>query len=89
VGLLRAVPRVSGPLGSVASIPGSPPDLLRLPIGCSYAPRCPYAIDECRAADPPLAPVDTPGHQAACIRWKHVADVLGSNAEVPVAEKLA
>jgi peptide/nickel transport system ATP-binding protein len=89
VGLLRAVPRVSGPLGSVASIPGSPPDLLRLPIGCSYAPRCPYAIDECRAADPPLTPVDTPGHQAACIRWKHVAEVLGSNAEVPVAEKLA
>ncbi|HEY3126061.1 MAG TPA: ABC transporter ATP-binding protein [Candidatus Limnocylindria bacterium] len=89
VGLLRAVPRVSGALGSVASIPGSPPDLMRLPKGCSYAPRCPYAIDECRAADPPLVAVDTVRHQAACIRWKHVAEVLGSNAEVPVAEKLA
>jgi len=89
VGLLRAVPRVSGALGSVASIPGSPPDLMRLPVGCSYAPRCPYAIDACRAADPPLVPVDTPRHRAACIRWKHVAEVLGSNAEVPVAEKLA
>lgn len=89
VGLLRAVPRVSGALGSVASIPGSPPDLMRLPKGCSYVPRCPFAIDECRAADPPLIPVDTPEHQAACIRWKHVAEVLGSNAEVPVAEKLA
>jgi len=89
VGLLRAVPRVSGALGSVASIPGSPPDLMRLPVGCSYAPRCPYAIDACRAADPPLIPVDTPRHKAACIRWKHVAEVLGSNAEVPVAEKLA
>jgi len=89
VGLLRAVPRVSGALGSVASIPGSPPDLMRLPKGCSYAPRCPYAIDECRAADPPLIAVDTPRHQAACIRWKYVAEVLGSNAEVPVAEKLA
>ncbi len=89
VGLLRAVPRVSGALGSVASIPGSPPDLMRLPKGCSYAPRCPYAIDECRAAEPPLVAVDTVRHQAACIRWKHVAEVLGSNAEVPVAEKLA
>jgi peptide/nickel transport system ATP-binding protein len=89
VGLLRAVPRVSGALGSVASIPGSPPDLMRLPVGCSYAPRCPYAIDACRAADPPLVPVDTPKHQAACIRWKHVAEILGSDAEVPVAEKLA
>src|ERR1700704_796243 len=60
VGLLRAVPRVSGALGSVASIPGSPPDLMRLPVGCSYAPRRPYAIDTCRAAAPPLVPVDTP-----------------------------
>lgn len=89
VGLLRAVPRVSGALGSVASIPGSPPDLIRLPVGCSYAPRCPYAIEACRAADPPLVPVDTPRHRAACIRWEHVAEVLGSDAEVPVAEKLA
>src|SRR5436190_13510958 len=31
--------------GSVASIPGSPPDLIRLPKGCTYAARCPYAID--------------------------------------------
>jgi oligopeptide/dipeptide ABC transporter ATP-binding protein len=80
---------VSGALGSVASIPGSPPDLMRLPKGCSYAPRCPFVIDACREADPPLLPVDTPHHEAACIRWQHVAGVLGSNAEVPVAEKLA
>jgi hypothetical protein len=33
--------------------------------------------------------VDTPRHDAACIRWQHVAQVLGSNAEIPVAEKLA
>jgi peptide/nickel transport system ATP-binding protein len=89
MGLLRAVPRVSGALGSVASIPGSPPDLMRLPKGCSYAPRCPFVIDACREADPPLLPVDTPDHEAACIRWQHVAGVLGSDAEVPVAEKLA
>jgi peptide/nickel transport system ATP-binding protein len=88
LGLLRAVPRVSGALGSVVSIPGSPPDLVRLPKGCSYAPRCPYAIDACRAAEPPLIPVDTPQHTAACIRWQDVADVVGL-AEIPVAEKLA
>ena len=88
LGLLRAVPRVSGALGSVVSIPGAPPDLVRLPKGCSYAPRCPYAIDECRAAEPPLIPVDTPRHEAACIRWEHVAKVVGT-AEVAVVEKLA
>src|SRR5919198_3627430 len=88
VGLLRAVPRVSGALGSVASIPGSPPDLVRLPKGCSYAARCPFAIDACRDAEPPLIPVDTPQHVAACIRWQDVARVVGT-AEVAVAEKLA
>jgi len=89
VALLRAVPRVSGALGNVTSIPGSPPDLVRLPPGCSYVPRCPFAIDACRAQDPPLLAVDTPDHVAACIRWEHVAAAIGSNAEIPVAEKLA
>ena len=89
VALLRAVPRVSGALGNVASIPGSPPDLVRLPPGCSYVPRCPFAIDACRTADPPLLAVDTPNHEAACIRWEDVAAAIGSDAEIPVAEKLA
>ena len=83
VGLLRAVPRVSGALGSVASIPGSPPDLIRLPIGCSYDAALPVRIEACARRDPPLAP----GRHATtstprCIRWEHVAEVLGSDAEV-------
>jgi peptide/nickel transport system ATP-binding protein len=88
VGLLRAVPRVSGALGAIESIAGSPPDLMRLPPGCAYAPRCPFAIDACRAAIPPLVPVDTPRHEAACIRWQDVAAAVGT-AERPVSEKLA
>ncbi len=88
VALLRAVPRVSGVLGAIESIPGSPPDLIRLPPGCSYAPRCPFVIDNCREAEPPLVAVDTPAHDAACIRWKDVAKAVG-NAERPVAVKLA
>jgi peptide/nickel transport system ATP-binding protein len=89
VGLMRAVPRVSGALGSVASIPGSPPDLIRMPPGCKYYPRCPFHIDECLKADPPLEQVDTPKHEAACIRWEAVAAKLGSMENAPVAEKLA
>jgi peptide/nickel transport system ATP-binding protein len=89
VGLMRAVPRVSGALGSVVSIPGSPPDLIRLPRGCSYYPRCPFHVDQCLQEDPPLLQVDTPQHEAACIRWEAVAAALGSDAEAPVAEKLA
>jgi peptide/nickel transport system ATP-binding protein len=88
VGLLRAVPRVSGAMGAVASIPGSPPDLIRLPPGCTYVPRCPLAIAACSEREPDLVPVDTPNHDARCIRWKMVADQVGS-AEVAVAEKIA
>jgi len=88
VALLRAVPRVSGALGAIESIPGSPPDLIRLPPGCPYVPRCPFAIPQCSEAEPPLLAVDTPDHDAACIRWKDVASKVG-NAERPVSEKLA
>jgi peptide/nickel transport system ATP-binding protein len=88
VGLLRAVPRVSGLIGAVASIPGSPPDLIRLPPGCTYVPRCPLAIAACSDREPDLVPVDTPGHDARCIRWQIVAEQVGT-AEVAVAEKIA
>jgi peptide/nickel transport system ATP-binding protein len=74
LGLIRAVPSVTGALSDVMSIPGSPPDLIRLPPGCSYYPRCPLRIDECMAAEPSLEPVDTPRHTAACIRWRIIAE---------------
>lgn len=88
VGLLRAVPRVSGALGSVVSIAGSPPDLIKLPEGCTYHPRCPFVIDECKVQEPELLAVDTPQHDARCIRWRHVAEVIGTS-EAVVAEKMA
>jgi peptide/nickel transport system ATP-binding protein len=78
VGLLRAVPRVSGELGALASIPGSAPDLVRLPAGCAYEPRCPFAVERCREEDPALVAVDSPQHTAACIRWQAVAESVGS-----------
>jgi peptide/nickel transport system ATP-binding protein len=88
VGLLRAVPKVSGAMGSVESIAGSPPDLIRLPPGCTYAARCPFVIDACHEREPDLLPVDTPAHDARCIRWQAVAEKIGS-AEIAVAEKVA
>ena len=78
LGLLRAVPRVSGALGNLDSIPGSPPDLIRLPPGCTYHARCPFGVDACLDAEPPLLPVDTPRHDAACIRWQAVAETVPS-----------
>jgi peptide/nickel transport system ATP-binding protein len=51
----------------IEAIPGSPPDLRRLSPGCSFAPRCKFAISGCHAAVPPIGLV-APGHTACCIR---------------------
>ncbi|WP_193048266.1 dipeptide ABC transporter ATP-binding protein [Mycolicibacterium baixiangningiae] len=73
VGLLGSVPRLDASQGArLVPIPGAPPSLAALPPGCPFAPRCPLAIDECRAAEPELIEV-APGHRAACIRTEHVA----------------
>ncbi|MBI4587195.1 MAG: ABC transporter ATP-binding protein [Candidatus Rokubacteria bacterium] len=74
LGLLRSVPRLDEPRKSKLNpIDGQPPDLTRLPPGCSFAPRCQYAIDRCASDVPPLRPVGD-GHDSAC--W--VADQLGN-----------
>jgi len=78
VGLLRAVPRVTGELGALSSIPGTTPDLVHLPAGCAYNPRCSFAIERCRQEDPALVAVDSAQHAAACIRWEAVAEGVGS-----------
>jgi oligopeptide/dipeptide ABC transporter ATP-binding protein len=49
---------------------GEAPDAVRIPPGCRFHPRCPLAIDACRAQDPPLgrpAAATNDGHVAACI----------------------
>jgi peptide/nickel transport system ATP-binding protein len=50
----------------IATIPGSPPDMRRLPPGCSFAPRCPRRLPACIATLPaPRFP--EPGRMAACL----------------------
>ena len=71
VGLINAVPPITGDLVQLKSIPGTPPNLLELPEGCKFHPRCPYMTEECKAADPPLLRVG-PGHTAACIHHDQV-----------------
>jgi peptide/nickel transport system ATP-binding protein len=72
VGLLGSVPRLDAAQGArLVPIPGVPPSLAELPRGCPFAPRCPLAIDECRAAEPELLPMG-PDHRAACIRTDQV-----------------
>ncbi len=74
LGLLRSVPRLDEPReAKLTPIDGQPPDLTRLPPGCSFAPRCRYAIARCQVEVPPLMGI-ADSHLSAC--W--VAETLGS-----------
>jgi peptide/nickel transport system ATP-binding protein len=73
VGLLNAVPPIAGEeFTPLTAIPGSPPDLLAMPTGCSFHPRCPYATDLCARQAPPLFKVGD-GHLAACFHHDRVS----------------
>ena len=75
-GLLASTVHDQAPEEDIAAIPGSPPDLRRLPPGCSFAPRCSLAMEACRQGFPdPVYP--EPGRMARCLR---VADVLRPHA---------
>ena len=79
LGLLRSVPRLDQPRKArLDPIDGQPPDLANLPLGCSFRPRCKFAIEKCATQVPPLMQVET-GHLAAC--W--VTDTLGGKEKGP------
>jgi oligopeptide/dipeptide ABC transporter ATP-binding protein len=65
--LLEGSPKVSNPSHTrLLAIPGRPPNLLDLPKGCAFAPRCAFATDQCREERPELEAADEPGHTFAC-----------------------
>jgi oligopeptide/dipeptide ABC transporter ATP-binding protein len=71
-GLLAAAVDVDTPESEPLSIPGSLPDPLRLPSGCTFHPRCSFATPECVTADLHLEPVAA-DRQAACLHSDELA----------------
>lgn len=65
MGLLNAFPTLESAAGELIAIPGSPPNLLRPPAGCRFAPRCPFATELCHTEVPDTVEI-SPGHTAAC-----------------------
>ncbi|HZS43912.1 MAG TPA: ABC transporter ATP-binding protein [Blastocatellia bacterium] len=76
-GLLRSVPRLSKEgvdrRNRLETIEGTVPNLLNLPPGCNFAPRCRYRIQECTTGEIPLLPVNE-NHQSRCIRLYEIGD---------------
>ncbi|MCX7845195.1 MAG: ABC transporter ATP-binding protein [Dictyoglomaceae bacterium] len=71
MGLIRAVPTVTASMRELISIPGSPPDLIDLPQGCKFHPRCEYKIDKCLKEEPKLTKAFY-NHHTACIKWESI-----------------
>ncbi|HOS80476.1 MAG TPA: ABC transporter ATP-binding protein [Anaerolineae bacterium] len=76
IGLIHAVPTLTAHRDHVSSIPGSPPDLIDLPSGCKFHPRCPLADQRCREEEPELAPASEAHHWVACWNWQSASDRL-------------
>ncbi|SVB60623.1 uncharacterized protein METZ01_LOCUS213477 [marine metagenome] len=80
IGLLNAIPRFDkGDRDRLQMIEGEIPDPSDRPSGCSFNPRCPWAVDKCSVSEPSLLPIG-PAHTSAC--WETAA-VL--KARSPVA----
>ena len=74
IGLLGAVPRLDGKQDLLPTIPGNPPNLVRLPAGCPFQERCPHVHSPCRESAPAL---QANGHKGGLRAFS------GSNKEMP------
>ncbi|QNE83050.1 ATP-binding cassette domain-containing protein [Streptomyces rutgersensis] len=72
-GLLDSIPRLDQKGRELYAIKGLPPNLLAIPPGCAFHPRCPQAREVCRTDVPPLYEVD-PRRRSACHFWKETLD---------------
>lgn len=80
--LLGSIPKIADPSHTrLLAIGGRPPDLVVPPKGCNFAPRCPYAQQQCLDDEPPLVET-TPGHFHRC--WFPV----GSEANLEIRARL-
>lgn len=75
-GLLDSIPRLDQKGQELFAIKGLPPNLLKIPSGCAFNPRCPMAQDVCRSEIPALHQVterdgaELAGRASACHFWK-------------------
>jgi oligopeptide/dipeptide ABC transporter ATP-binding protein len=73
--LLRAVPNLDAPTGSMRPIEGTSPNPTHVPDGCHYAPRCPLATRKCHEEKPPWIDVDE-DHRSACFHHDEAEDAV-------------
>jgi len=72
IGLMNSIPRMDGDRHLLAGIPGAPPDLGEMPIGCRFASRCSFVVDGCRDSEVKLQDISA-AHSVACGQVEQVA----------------
>ncbi len=77
IGLLESIPRMTERKERLSVIPGVVPPPTAFPSGCPFHPRCPFAVDRCRAEEPELEDC-APAHQVRCHRWREVPELRAS-----------
>ncbi|MFB6074542.1 MAG: ABC transporter ATP-binding protein [Haloarculaceae archaeon] len=101
VGLMSSIPRIGDERERLQTIPGTMPDLVEVPPGCSFHPRCPYAEEACTRKEPPLVHPDmgtdasdaTSDRAAACLAYTgdlsgeldYEVEVRGEDEPAPTA----
>jgi len=75
--LIASAPDPDEPL-KVTGATGEPPSLIDVPPGCRFHPRCPQALERCRADVPPTADVGAGGHRVAC--WLYAPETAEAGA---------
>ena len=68
-GLIRSLPKMEAGQGKLYNIKGMVPDLLHLPQGCRFAPRCEHACERCHCEMPPLYDIGG-GHLVRCFLYE-------------------
>jgi oligopeptide/dipeptide ABC transporter ATP-binding protein len=89
-GLLRSIPKLTEEgvkRRRLDTIEGTVPNLLSLPRGCKFAPRCQYVIAECEADDVPLLEVGE-DRRSRCIRFDRVGDESAKTHPERAGEKV-
>ena len=84
-GLLESVPRLDQKGQELAAIGGLPPNLMRIPPGCPFNPRCRYAQDVCRV-DPPPPLREVAYHRMAACHFSEL--VLEDSPELEVTQTI-
>jgi oligopeptide transport system ATP-binding protein len=72
LGLMRSIPRTDRKGQALEPIVGAPPDLMHIPRGCPFHPRCPFVRQHCIDEEPPLYEVAGTERRSACHYWEEV-----------------